>query len=87
MLVALVAGFRDRRGQVALVDDRVAERSDPLAETGNAERGRPHVDAAPAAAEVERHADHMNRFHRTFTEIEIPSPDGATMDVRTTALF
>ena len=52
--------FGDRRHQVALVDDRDAERGQPLAEPGDAERGRPHVDAAAVAAEIERHADDVD---------------------------
>ena len=57
---------RDRRrsvasargtADVAAIVDRVADRPQPLGEPGIADRGRPHVDAAPALAEVERHAD------------------------------
>ena len=51
-------------GQIALVDDRVAERRDLLAEAGDAQRRRPHVDAAAAAAEVERDADDVDSFHQ-----------------------
>ena len=73
-LVAQLLRFGNRRREVALVDDRVAERGEPLAEAGDAERGRPHVDAAPAAAEVERHADdvdglHIARFRLQSSEI------------------
>ena len=64
MLVAQFLRFGNRRRQVAFVDDGVAERGDLLAEPGDAERGRPHVDAAPAAAKVERHADDVHRTHK-----------------------
>ncbi len=63
-LVAQLLRFRDRRGEIAFVDDGVAERGDALAEAGDAKRRRPHVDAAPAAAEVERHADDVNGLGR-----------------------
>ena len=36
-----------------------------LAEAGDAERRRPHVDAAPAAAEVEGNADDVDGFHQS----------------------
>ena len=55
--------FRDRRDEIALVDDRDAERREALAEPGDPERGRPHVDAAAVAAEIERHADDVNGTH------------------------
>ena len=54
----------NRRRQIALVDDGVAEGGEPLAEAGDAKRRRPHVHAAPAAAEIERHADHVDGDHR-----------------------
>ena len=34
-----------------------------LADAGNAKRRRPHVGAAPVAAEIERHADDVDGFH------------------------
>ena len=47
------------------------ERGQPLAEPGNPERGRPHVDAAAIAAEIERDADDVNgRRHRTLSIAE-----------------
>ena len=55
--------LRDRRDQIALVDDREAERGEPFAEPGNAERRGPHVDAAAVAAEVERDADDVSGSH------------------------
>ena len=63
-LVAQLLRLGNRRGEVAFVDDRVAERGDALAEAGDAKRRRAHVDAAPAAAEIERHADDVNRLGR-----------------------
>src|SRR5919202_1695947 len=90
VLLVLVAQFlrlRNRRRQIAFVDDAVAERRDALAQAGDAKRRRSHVDAAPAAAKVERHTDDVNRFHeptdltiyRTLRLTDIPSPDGVTM--------
>ena len=38
----------------------MAERREALADARDADRRRPHVDAAPAAAEVERHADQVD---------------------------
>ena len=55
-----VSGIGD--GEVAFVDDRAAERRELFAEAGNAEGGRPHVDAAAAATEIERHADDVDRL-------------------------
>ena len=52
-----------------------------FAETGNAERRRSHVDAAPPAAEIERHADDVDSLHGSFTDTDIPSPDGVTIEV------
>ncbi len=49
--------------EIPIVHDRHAERRQALAEPGNAEGGRPHVDAAAVAAEVERHADDVNGTH------------------------
>ncbi len=66
MLVAQFLRFGNRRGQVALVDDPVAERREPLAESGDPERRRPHVDAASAAAEVKRNADDVKGLHGHF---------------------
>ena len=61
--VAQLAHFRDRRDQIALVDDREAQRREPLGQPGDAERGGPHVDAAAVAAEIERHADDVGCRH------------------------
>ena len=55
--------LRDRRDEIAVVDDRHAERGQALAEPGDPERGRSHVDAAAVAAEVERDADDVNGPH------------------------
>ena len=66
VLLLRVAGgldFRDRRDEIALVDDRHAERGQAFAEAGNPERGGSHVDAAAVAAEIQRHADDVNRPH------------------------
>ena len=63
-----------------------------LAEAGDAERRRPHVDAAAAAAEVERHADDVDGFHQhqrihaarfvILYDTDMPSPDGDTIVVK-----
>ena len=67
---AEVAGVRGRPRRsprarptrdVAPVDDRPAERADALVEARVADRGRAHVDAAPALAQVERGADDRDR--------------------------
>ena len=42
---------------VPAVDDRASERREPLLESGIADRGRPHVDAAAALPEIEGRAD------------------------------
>ena len=39
----------------------------PLAEAGDPKRRRPHVDAAAVAAEIERHADDVNRARACAT--------------------
>jgi hypothetical protein len=62
---ALVSDRRrlgDRCLDVAEVDIRAPELLDPRLEPGVPDRGRPHVDAAPARAEVERRADHGDRL-------------------------
>ena len=67
VLLALVARrlrLRNRRGEIAFVGDGVAQRREPLAETGDAKRRRPHVHAAPAAAEVQGNADEVKSLHR-----------------------
>ena len=92
-LVAGVPGLRNRHREVALVDNRVAERRIRSPQPGDAERGGPHVDAAPASAEVERHADDVDRAQRwllsavfRFTDTDTPSPDGATIVVNRSGL-
>ena len=66
VLLALVAGLLrlgNRHLEVALVRHRVAELLNPLVEPGDSQRGRPHVDASPSSAEVERHADDVDGNH------------------------
>ena len=63
MRIAGGLGFGDRRDEIALVDDGHPERGQPFAEPGDAECGRPHVDAAAVAAEIQRDADDVNRAH------------------------
>ena len=52
--------------EVAFVDDGAPERRELLAQARDAEGGRAHVDAAPAAAEIEGYADQVDRSHRTL---------------------
>jgi hypothetical protein len=65
-LVAKRLRFRNRRREIAFIDDGAAEATEALAETGDAERGRPHVDAAAVAAEIERHADDVDLTHEIY---------------------
>ena len=65
-LVAQLLRLGNRRWQIAFVDDRVAECGEPFSEPGYAERRRSHVDTAPAAAKVERHADDVDGFHASI---------------------
>src|SRR6185436_12641144 len=50
----------DLRRKVAAIDDRAAERDDLIAKARDPHRRRPHVHAAPRAAEVKRHADDVD---------------------------
>ena len=60
-LVRNGGAFGLHRLHVAVVVDGVAERPEPILETRVANRGRPHVDAAAALAEVEGGADDGHR--------------------------
>ena len=64
VLVAQLLRFGNWRGQVPFIDDRVAQCGELLAKPGDAEGGRSHVDAAPAAAEVERDTDDVDGLHK-----------------------
>ena len=64
VLVAELLRFGNGRRKIALVDHRVTERRDLLAETGNAQRGRSHVDPPSSAAEVEGYADDVDSLHK-----------------------
>ncbi len=57
-------GLGESGGDVAEIRHLEAERLDPWAEIGVPDRGRAHVDAAPAGAEIERRADHRDRLRR-----------------------
>ena len=57
-------------GRSPLSTTCVPSARDALAEAGDAKRRRPHVDAAAAAAEIERHADDVDRLQR-----RIPNAD------------
>ena len=81
-LVAELLRLGNRRGEIAFVDDGVAKRGDALTEAGDPQCRRPHVHAAPVAAQVKRHADDVNDFHRSnFTVSDMPSADGDTIAV------
>ncbi len=84
ILAARIAAGLDlgnRRDEIAFVDDPVAEDLETFAEPGDPERGRAHVDAAPVAAEVERHADDVNGTGRigltADEELAEPAPGAA----------
>src|SRR5207247_448220 len=87
VLVAQLLRFGNRRRQIASVGDGVAERADALADAGDAERRRPHVDAAPSATEIERHADDVNGLHLILTDTDMPSLEGVTMAVNSLGSF
>jgi hypothetical protein len=53
----------DGRPDVTLVGDAEAEARDLLVDARDAKRGRPHVDAAPPGAEVERNAKDVHGRH------------------------
>ena len=61
--VAFLRCFGDLRRDVAVVDHLAPERREPVGETGIADRGGTHVDAAASRAEVEGSADDRNGFH------------------------
>ena len=64
VLVSHVGRLDDRRDDVADVVDPHAELLRKLLmEARVADGGRPHVDAAPPRAEVERCADHVDLAH------------------------
>src|SRR5262249_15861325 len=87
VLVALFLRLGDRRRQIAFVTAGVAERADALSDARNAERRRPHVDAAPSAAEIERHADDVDGLHLILTDTDMPSLDGITIVVKSRGSF
>jgi hypothetical protein len=51
------------RDEIAFVHHAHPERREPFAEAGDAKRRRAHVDPAAVAAEVEQHADYVDRTH------------------------
>jgi hypothetical protein len=59
--VALRLCLGNRGCEVAFVDDGAADAGQALAESCDSDGRRAHVDAAPAAAQVERHSMHVNR--------------------------
>src|SRR6266545_4857537 len=50
----------NRRDEIAGVDDGDPEAGEPFGEAGDPESRRPHVDATPIAAQIERDADDMD---------------------------
>ena len=81
--------FRNGRRQIAFVHDRVSLPHELFGQSGDAERGRPHVDAAAIAAKVQGNANHVDRLHFLYLRpsnlnvTDIPSPEGDTMVVIT----
>ena len=65
--IPFVLRFGDRRDEIAGVDDRNAQRRQPLAEPGDAERGWSHVDSAAIASEIERDAHDVDGFRHRLT--------------------
>ena len=61
--------FGDAHRHVAAIARGNAERFDRGVQAGIANRGGPHVDAAPVGAQIHRHADHVDaqRAHGAFT--------------------
>ena len=53
--------LRDRRDEIARIDDRDPEAGQSFAQPCNPERGRTHVHATPVAAKIEGHTDDVNR--------------------------
>ena len=62
VLVGLMTGLGNRRRHITLVDDVRPRSVICVAESRDPKRRRSHVDAATAGAEVERHADDVDRF-------------------------
>ena len=62
VLLAVVLLFRLPHGDVADILDLPAKLLQPLMQAGNAQRRRPHIDAAAARAQVHRHPDDANFF-------------------------
>src|SRR5205085_3894999 len=62
--VADLGRLRETDADVAPVGDATAEPLDPFVQAGVADRGRPHVDAATARAQVEPGTDHRDRRRR-----------------------
>jgi 4-aminobutyrate aminotransferase len=58
--IAVVLGFRNRDGHVSCVNYGMPKLCDFLSETGNAQRRRTHIDAAPVSTKIERHPDEVN---------------------------
>ena len=67
-VVSLLVELANRRLDVATVDDRTAQRRYLIAEPGDPEGRRPHVDAAPSTAKVERDSDDVDWF-------QLPTPN------------
>ena len=66
-LVASALRFGNLNADIAGIRDLVAESFKARLKPGDSDRGRPHVHAAPAGAQIQRHTDHANtarRLHR-----------------------
>ena len=68
--------FHGRHRQVAAIHDVMPEAPDALEDPGNAERARPHVDAAPARPEIHRHAEKIDGA------LHAPPPETAASPAR-----
>src|SRR5258708_21023166 len=55
--IAGIVRLLDENVDVPVIGDLVAERAHARMDLRDAERGRPHVDAAPSGSEVQGHAD------------------------------
>jgi hypothetical protein len=73
-LVDVLLGLRNLRRHIPVVHDGVPEIADLLAESGDAERGGPHVDAATSSAKVERNTDDVNWFQLLAPQSDFQLP-------------
>jgi hypothetical protein len=65
--IAVFPGFGNRSRKIASVDHWAAEPGDLVADPSDPESRRPHIDATPAPAHIERDADDMDRWRHNST--------------------